>query len=43
MENGRDLTGECVAVRSEKSLQVTEERYVVAENSNLANQVMSVS
>jgi len=43
MENGKDHTGKCVAVLSEKFLQVIEERYAVAENSNPANQVMRVS
>lgn len=37
------LFGECVAVHSEKSLQVIEERYVVAENSNPTNKVIRVS
>lgn len=43
MENGKDHTGKCVAVLSEKFSQVIEERYAVAENNNPANQVMSVS
>jgi len=43
MENGKDHTRKCVAVLSEKFSQVIEERYAVAENSNPANQVMSVS
>lgn len=37
------LIGECIAVHSEKSLQVIEERYVVAENSNPTNKVIRVS
>jgi len=44
MRRGEDhLIGECVAVRSEKSSQVIEERYVAAENSNPTNKVMRVS
>ena len=44
MKKGEDhLIGECVAVHSEKSSQVIEERYVVAENNNPTNKAIRVS